>query len=64
MKKAILFLLISSVQGCATIDQPYDPVYAQCDYEASIATGAIQNPIAQGLQKGQLIRQCLIIRGR
>lgn len=41
---------------------PYDPIAAQCEYEADVAISGIQNPIAAGVQKGQLFSQCMRIR--
>ena len=37
--------------------------FAQCRYEASVATATMRDPIEQGLMKRDLVNQCLRLRG-
>lgn len=64
MKTIIASIAILTLTACTSIQPagPYNPITAQCEYEADIAIANIQNPITAGVQKGQLYQRCVQIR--
>lgn len=63
MKTIITIALTLTLAACAGAPQgPYNPIAAQCEYEADIAIAGIVNPIMAGVQKGQLMNRCMQIR--
>ena len=64
MKTIIASLFALSLTACMSMQPsgPYNPITAQCEYEANIATVNIRDPIMGGVQSALLYNQCVQIR--